>query len=206
MDDETRGPQLISVSVADPGETWSTAGFEVENNRIRIGSLQVQTAAEVSQPAWAFDASPGVEDLDGISVTSVGGIESGRSAHSNGVVGVDHVVVLSPDLDRTTDAFDAAGLPLRRVRDLPKIKRQQRFFWAGDVIIEMVGPAKPKGDGAASIWGLALVADDLEAAAQRMGELMTTPKPAVQPGRFISAIKTDELGMSLTVAVMTPHR
>ena len=41
----------------------------------------------------------------------------GSSYHPNGVVAIDHIVVSTPDLERTIAAFDEAGLLLRRRRD-----------------------------------------------------------------------------------------
>jgi hypothetical protein len=55
------------------------------------------------------------------------------------------------------------------------------------------------------VFGLALVADDLDATAAQLGELLSTPKPAVQPGRRIAGLRGAQVGISVPVAVMSPH-
>ena len=83
----------------------------------------------------------------------------------------------------------------------------QNFFWAGDVILELVGPdsGEPSTDEPTSIFGLASVAPDLAATVQFLGGLMGEPKPAVQPDRMIAGFRNKAVGISLPIAVMTPH-
>ena len=65
-------------------------------------------------------------------------------AHPNGAVGIDHVVVATPDFDRTAAALDAAGLGLRRVRDAGGFR--QGFRRLGPAILELVeAPARVCG-------------------------------------------------------------
>ena len=82
---------------------------------------------------------------------------------------------------------------------------QQRFFRMGEAILELVGPPQRAGDGPCRIWGYALVTDDIDASAAHLGDRCSPPKPAVQPGRRIATIRTRELGIGPTIALMTPH-
>jgi len=52
---------------------------------------------------------------------------------------------------------------------------------------------------------LALECDDLDLAAHRLGEALGTVKDAVQPGRRIATVRTKELGISVPIALMSPH-
>jgi hypothetical protein len=81
------------------------------------------------------------------------------------------------------------------------------FFWAGDVILELMGPDRdqPVTDDATSVFGLALVADDLDTTAAHLGELLSSPKEAVQPGRRIAGLRGAKVGISVPIAVMSPH-
>ncbi len=56
-----------------------------------------------------------------------------------------------------------------------------------------------------SIFGLALVAADLDRTAETLGELLGAPKPAVQAGRRIAGLRHRQAGISLPIAVMSPH-
>jgi hypothetical protein len=124
-------------------------------------------------------------------------------AHPNGTVGLDHVVVFTPALDRTLEALQGAGLDLRRVREAcgdPPVR--QGFFRLGDVILEVAGPVGE--DGPARFWGLVAVVADLDAAVAAGGGLVGTPKDAVQPGRRIATVRR-EAGLGVPLAFMTPH-
>src|SRR3546814_14218381 len=75
----------------------------------------------------------------------------------------------------------------------------------GEVTLELVGPPRATGDDPCRIWGYALVTDDIDASAAWLGDRCTPPKPAVQPGRRIATVRTRELGIGPTIALMTPH-
>lgn len=132
---------------------------------------------------------------------------AGADAHPLEVVRIDHVVVLTPDLDRTVAAIEAGlGVPLRRQRDGPSgsgAPAQQAFFRLGEVVLELVrGPA----DGVARFWGLAFEVASLDRALDRLGpERLREPKPAVQPGRRIASVR-DAAGLGLPVALMDTPR
>ncbi len=118
------------------------------------------------------------------------------------IVGVDHVVVNTPNLQRTSDAIAlATGAPLKRVRDAGG-GLQQGFHRLGGVVIEIVSsPQVPPGD--ATFWGLVLTVDNIDAMYDFVGpDVMSAPKPAVQPGRRIATFRSGaQLG--LPVALMT---
>ena len=108
--------------------------------------------------------------------------------HPNTTTSIDHVVVASPDLDRTTEAFGAVGIELRRTRDAGRM--EQRFFRIGEVILELIGPPGAHGDGPATFWGLALTVADLDAAADRRSATHLGPvTDAVQRGRRIATLR-----------------
>jgi catechol 2,3-dioxygenase-like lactoylglutathione lyase family enzyme len=127
------------------------------------------------------------------------------------VLDIDHVVAMTPVLDRTVEALRAAGLSLRRIREQPTPAGapRQAFFRLGPTILEVVqepdevverdgGPDRP-----ARFWGLALIVDDIERAVARLGANASPVRPAVQPGRRIAALRRSA-GLTVPLALMTP--
>jgi hypothetical protein len=131
--------------------------------------------------------------------------------HRNGVTGLDHVVAITPALQRTVAALEKAGLDLRRIREepTPAGAPRQAFFRLGATILEVVQEpdeaiARGAPDRPAFFWGLAFVAPDLGATVAGLGEdRVSEVRAAVQPGRRIATLRRSA-GLSLPVALMTP--
>jgi hypothetical protein len=130
--------------------------------------------------------------------------------HPNGVARIDHVVLLSPDLDRTVEELRADGFELRRIREgeTPGGSTRQAFFRIGEPILEVV--QAPEGtsvarnpDGPARLWGIAFRVEDIDATASALGDLLGTPRDAVQRGRKIATLRPDA-GLGPAIAFMTP--
>jgi hypothetical protein len=225
-------PALHTLVIADDIDGWERAGFVVERTADREGEIWVGSIrftmtgrppdhAESGSPqrgivAWEFDEIDAIDDggIDGIPTaryvadpTERQASEVTRAWHPNGASRLDHVVMMSPDLDRTVGALERHGFEARRTRVIPGSEppRQQVFFWAGETIIELVAPVTATGDDPARLWGLAITTDDIDSAATRLGEHMSSPKPAVQAGRRIATVRTADLDISTAIALMSPH-
>ena len=209
---------LASLQIADEPAIWSALGFTVTDGVVRIGRTDLELAGTSGlDPAWGAASGTGItswtltggvtDTIDGLPTRNADegppAVTRAASSHRNGVVAIDHVVVVTPDLDRTIDALAQNGFELRRVRDAGG-GRTQAFFWIGDIVLEVVGdPQRPSGP--AQFMGLALVSDDLEATAAYIGpERCTTPKEAVQKGRRICGL-TKAAAVSTPIAFMTAH-
>jgi len=152
-------------------------------------------------------------ELDGLSTTRSDRRPPGeRLAHSNGVTALDHVVAITPALDRTVAVLRGAGLDLRRIREepTPAGASRQAFFRLGATILEVVqeppeAVERAGGDRPAFFWGLAFAAADLDATVAGLGDRVGEIRPAVQPGRRIATVRK-EAGLGLPVAFMTPRR
>ncbi len=211
------GPTIDELVLAADERSWRAAGFAVVDGVIEAGSVRVRLAgAEAGRGivGWSLREAAGAE-LDGLPTTeSSAPPPAGARHHSghrqpNGVVRLDHVVALSPDLDRTVEALERAGLPLRRVREgpTPGGAMRQAFFRLGEVILEVVEnpPGTPEAEDrahAARFYGLAFVVADIDALAAERGELLGSIRDAVQPGRRIVTMRR-EAGLGLPVAFMT---
>ena len=189
--------KLSTLRVGDPPERWRALGFSVADDaRLALGGVTLQLG----------DTSEGIT---GWSLPAVDGLATcaedhgpAPAEHPNGALALDHVVVATPDFDRTAAALDAAGLPLRRIRAAPGGFRRG-FRRCGPAILE-VAEATQLPPGPARFWGLVPVVADLDALRKRLGSaLLSEPKPAVQPGRRIATVRP-AAGLTCAMAFMTP--
>jgi hypothetical protein len=198
------------VLAADP-DAWTASGFAVEDGVVRAGTVRLRLTGRDPGPgivSWSLrDAA--ASDLDGLptAISDAAPAEPGR--HPNGTERIDHVVVVTPDLERTTRALEAAGIERRRVREVPTGERtlRQGFFRLGEVILEVVDgmpldpPAEPAPGAPAAFWGLVFVVADMDAAAEQLGERVGTPRDAVQSGKRIATVRR-EAGLGVPVALI----
>ena len=200
--------RLAALAVADEPTAWQDAGFAVDDGgRCWLGDVSVALTPGAGKgvTAWSVD---GIDrPVDGLAVLDLPPVEPVDAAalHPNGTTAVDHVVVMTPDLDRTVAALEGAGLEARRVRDAGSGDRaiRQVFFRLGEPILEVVGPPEPSGDGPARFFGLALTVSDLDATAAALGEHLGEVKEAVQRGRRIATLRRTA-GCTTALAFMSP--
>jgi catechol 2,3-dioxygenase-like lactoylglutathione lyase family enzyme len=191
-------PAIAELEIVDGPAAWAAAGFDVEDGRCRVSRVTLRLAG------------PGARR--GIVDWTLAGVPAREAAapHPNGAVRIDHVVMLTPDLDRTVAELESEGFDLRRTRAAPTPggSTRQAFFRAGEPILEVV--LAPEGSsvardpaGPARLWGLAFTVEDIDATARALGDLLGTPRDAVQPGRRIATLRP-EAGIGTAVAFMSP--
>lgn len=213
-------PQISELHLAaDPG-AWAAMGFTVNDDAVRLGSvrLRLDPSLEPSPAggasAWTLTGvSSDMANFDGLPHADPGptvndAMQPAESDHPNSAVAIDHLVVFSPDLERTIAAFESVGVRCRRIREVGPAEAQlrQAFFRFAEVIVEVVQvpEAKAGPNGAATFWGLTLVVADLDDAAQMLGENLGEARDAVQPGRRIATFRK-AAGLGLPVALITPQ-
>jgi glyoxalase/bleomycin resistance protein/dioxygenase superfamily protein len=173
---------------ADPA-AWRDAGFRVEGDSATVGSVQLQFGPGEGITGWRLSAG-GEEPIDGLPVAPAAETEPTGGAHPNGVTQIDHIVVFTPDLERTTQAFEQVGVERRRVRkmDIGTGSARQGFFRLGEVILEVVEHPRVE-PGAARFWGITFAVADLDACAELLGDRLGSIGDAVQPGRRIATMR-----------------
>lgn len=214
---------LVAVDIGDDAAAWASLGFAVDGGACHVGHVRLRFTGRDGEGTrgivgWTVLGSGPDRDVDGLptsfgedlaasapsrgagGATGTGGPDH-RPVHPNGAVQIDHLVALTPDLDRTTAALAGIGLEPLRTREAGR-DRLQRFFRMGEVILELVGPATPSGTGRARFWGLAFTVADLDATAAHMAGQLGSPKDAVQAGRRIATLRTSD-EVSVPVAVMS---
>ncbi len=176
-------PALRSLALVDPPAQWEALGFAVTDGVVAFDGVCLRLGA--AAPALEI-SEVAAGDLDGVPLVAADAPpDAAVHSHSNGVIGIDHFVLVTPDFDRTAAALDAAGMPFRRIRDAGGFR--QGFRRLGPAILEVV-EALQMPPGTARFWGLTLIASDLDQLAGLLGDRLRAPKDAVQPGRRIATL------------------
>jgi hypothetical protein len=198
---------VVEFEINAEPQAWRQVGFDVDGDGLmRLGAirLRIKGSARASGiTGWVLgDApDPAVSMIDGLA-TSHGPLSTVDARdHPNGALGIDHVVVYTPDLERTCAAIESAtGAELKRIREAGSIR--QGFHRIGELIVEVVTFPGVEGPHA-RFWGLAINVRDLDRMWAELGDsVMSEPKQAVQPGRRIASIR-ESAGLGLPLALMT---
>jgi hypothetical protein len=194
-------PELDELVLGDPPAAWEALGFTVADGVAAVGGVRVRlTGKGGGIESWSLRGLAPGADLDGLP-TSVSETPPPEPVeHELGAVAVDHVVALTPDFDRTCARLRAAGLDYRRTREAGGGFRQA-FFVVGSCLLELGGPAEGERP---NLWGITLVVEDIDVAAELLGERLGRVKDAVQPGRRIATVRR-EAGLGVPLALMTPR-
>lgn len=207
------GAVLDELRIAGEPAAWEALGFTLEGESLTVGATRLELVGRGSGDgirSWSL-RDLRATDLDGLPTERSSAPAPAPATHANGARALDHVVVLTPDLDRTVVKLQDAGLSLRRRLEPPDAPRALRmaFLRAGEAIVEVVevveGDDGAPEDAPAVFWGLVIVVEDLDAAGRLAGDRLGAPRNAVQPGRRIATV-TPEAQLSVAVALMTPGR
>jgi catechol 2,3-dioxygenase-like lactoylglutathione lyase family enzyme len=206
---------IDEIALADEPGRWDALGFSVSGSTVQLGPVRINLEGQDAGrgiAGWSLREVLSTE-LDGLPTTISRGPshDTPSSKHANGILAIDHVVAMSPNLDRSVRTLQAAGLDLRRVREQPTPAGapRQAFFRLREVILEVVQEPedvvarRPDGlSGPARFWGLALLSDDLERTVERIGRHVSEIRPAVQPGRQIATLRRSA-GLAVPLALMS---
>ena len=202
-------PELRALRLADPPERWESLGFKVGADDCELGGVQLRLGCQGNGiTGWTLAGIPGEStDIDGLPTEPADHTTRPASRdHPNGAIGLDHVVVTTPDFGRTAAALEAVGMALRRVIERPD-GRRMGFRRLGPAILEL---AEAEDDGSAAgqatarFWGLVVVVQNLDALADRLGDHLGSIRAAVQPGRRIATLH-QSAGLGEAVAFMSPE-
>ena len=216
-------PKVEWLSVVGEADTWRSLGLTVtDQGLIPLVGTSICVVAPVSGGSadggsadsangaeqagivgWALSGVANTREVDGLPTDVVESMGPVYAEHRLGATGLDHVVVSTHDLERTSAAIaSATGCELKRIRELGTMRQGFHRIGRGGLIVELVErPDLPVGP--AAFWGVVLIVEDLDAACDLIGpDRISAPKDAVQPGRRIATIRAD-VGLGLPVALMT---
>ncbi|MBG7605404.1 MAG: hypothetical protein IZT58_12330 [Actinobacteria bacterium] len=214
--------KVESLTIAGDPELWRSLGLTVlDDGTIPLfgTSLRIMPPASGTQGSdnpetgivsWALSgiSAPAPSEnaallIDGLPTEVVEARAPVFASHEMAASALDHVVVLTPDLERTSAAIaEATGCELKRIREVGSMRQGFHRIGRGGLIVELVErPDISEGD--ADFWGLVFIVDDLDQAYAQLGpERISAPKDAVQPGRQIATFRGD-VGLGLPVALMS---
>ena len=195
--------ELAALQIADPPGAWEALGFTVSGDGVVVlGGVELWLdAAGRGITGWTLRRISLHRDVDGLPTGTTTDPPLRTRPHPNGAMGIDHVVVTTPDFDRSAAALEDAGIPLRRVRDAGGFR--QGFRRLGPAILEIVeAPRMPAGP--ARFWGLVVVVADLVGVRARLAPHVGEIRDAVQPGRQIATLG-QSAGLSPRIAFMDPE-
>ena len=202
--------RLSELVIGGSRANWARVGITFSESGIYlIGdiALRIDERLPPGLHAWVLSNSdPIISAIDGIptSVVEQALMSETRTPQEFALetLSIDHVVVNTPDLERTSRALhDATGSELKRIRDAGNGMRQG-FHRLGSVIVEIVSaPSMPAGD--AALWGFVLNVADVNAVAAYLGpDVLSPPKPAVQKNRLIATFR-GSVGLGVPLALMS---
>lgn len=199
-------PALRTLVIGDAPEAWEQLGFTVGRDHVWLGRVAIQLAGTDTGRGILGWTIEGVEDdIDGL--RSVHEPEIGQQnflAHDNGMFGIDRLEIVTDDLDRTSAAFESAGLRerTREVEPHENGSRSRAVFWAGRTVIEVV--ESTTGTGEAAFGGLSVVCDDFDRTVEILGSALTPRRAASQADRYRASIVADATNVSIPIDVISP--
>jgi hypothetical protein len=194
------------LTVGGSVEPWEYLGLTVIDGTIPLFGTGIRIDGSLPPGLGRWELSgigDEILDVDGLVTTPVAPATPMLAEHPIGAIGLDHVVVTTDSLERTSAAIaSVTEAPLKRVREVGDL-RQGFHRVGGGLIVEVVERAGlPVGP--AWFWGLVVNVEDLAAAAARIGaDRIGEPRQAVQPGRSIATVR-GAAGLGLPVALMSP--
>jgi hypothetical protein len=201
------GARLAAIRVGGDATPWSALGFAIDDaGRVPFanGALEFTGSGSGLSGLVVAGVDDLPDDIEGIQLAAGDGATA--LDHPNGALEIDHVVVMTDSLERTSEAVEEAlGLPCKRVRETDAVRQAFHRFADQDgargCIIEVVENARVRSTG---LFGLVVNVADLDAVVERWGsDLIGAPKPAVQPGRRIATVRVGA-GLGVATALMTP--
>jgi catechol 2,3-dioxygenase-like lactoylglutathione lyase family enzyme len=179
-------PALTRLDLGADADNWRAIGFTIDDDILVVGTTAIRfvDGERAGIVGWELDGDP-VQP------------QAHTGPHENGAHEIDHVVLMTPDLDATTDDLARQGFELKRTRDAGKGTTQAFYRFANGPILEVVGPIAAVDHPL--LWGVVFTTGDLDA-------LPWPSKDAVQPGRRIATVKGAGLGTAVAfMSSVTPR-
>lgn len=202
---------MVELGLPLPIAPWLGVGFEATSDassQILLGETHLRFDAHKVTARIRSDQASATVTIGEIDFEFVSNHKTetlSPQSHPNGVTAIDHVVLLTPDLDAAIISIEALGLELRRVRQAEVAGNhvRQAFFRMGSVILEVVWIPAIDPTGELTFYGLALLANDLDQASSVLGDHISPVRPAIQKGMRIATLRA-QLGCQVAIMDNAP--
>lgn len=197
--------RLATLVVGGTSEPWLALGFALDRHgRIPVNNGALEFAGSgsglLALGVAGLDTSV---DLDGMVVTAVDASSVPPAVdHPNAAFELDHIVVMTDSLERTSDAVaDVLGCERRRTREAGDQRQAFHRLGPRGVILEIVEREGVTGVG---LFGVVFTVVDLDAVvAAHDRDVLGLAKDATQPGRRIASVRSGA-GLGVPTAFMSP--
>ena len=118
----------------------------------------------------------------------------------NGISAIDHLVLLSNDLDECIKAFGASGLGIRLALDKtePTWGGRMLFFRVGKFTLEIIQNNRNDSREEDYFWGIAYLCSNIELAVatlQKNGVQHSSIREGRKAGTLVATVKSHNLGL-----------
>lgn len=152
-------PTVEWLSVAGDADVWCSIGLTVTaDGLIPLVGASIRVLPALDRDAtgivgWALSGARDTTDIDGLVTEVVPPAVPYHADHPLGAVGLDHVVVSTADLVRTSDAIaGATGCELKRIREVGTMRQGFHRIGRGGLIVNswsvQTCPLAPHASGA----------------------------------------------------------
>ena len=202
-----QGAARLSAALDDGGEgikslVFATASIEKLHTRCQRVCLEPEAIID-REDARSFRAN--TERTHGARLFFMQ--REAPLAPAAGVLGLDHVVIRTPDAERAAALYGARlGLDMRLDREV--MGRRLMFFRCGDAIVEIIHDAT-LADGRDKLWGLSWRVASANSERARLagaGLNVSEVRPGAKPGTRVFTVRDQTCGVPTLMVEQSPKR
>lgn len=192
------GARRLAVAIDDGGEGLKSLVFavtDIERAHKRLKRVGLAPEPVATRESWrSFRADTGKTHGVRLFFIERDAPLAPSSAEEGGALGLDHVVVRTPDPERAAALYGARlGLDMRLDRKIGE--RRLMFFRCGDAVVEVVQDGALTDD---RLWGLSWRVANADAARVRLtagGRDVSEVRPGMKPGTRVFTVRDGTCGV-----------
>ncbi len=159
------------------------------------------TGITLLDDSFLIESSPILPEPRGLNINCIGKrLIQYDGTIKHGIIGIDHLVLLSNDLDDCIERFGAHGLGIRLALDRiePRWGGRMLFFRVGKFTLEIIQNSHNDSQKDDRFWGLAFLCSDIKftiSELQKKGVKHSNVREGRKDGTLVATIKSHNLGL-----------